>query len=138
MKSLIWKLVLPLTVLSFLFVTKSWLAQVIDGADKYMRGFPLICESQGFQTSMSSQIFVAEFLLNLLTYFLFWFLVVFLFNRFLLKIKIRKIVYRFLIFLSVFSIALYISILVASDVEFKWKRNFDVDVKSTTITIFGL
>ncbi len=138
MKKLIWKLVLPLTVLSFLFVTKSWLAHVIDGADKYMRGFPLICESQGFHTSMSIQIFVVEFLFNLFIYFLLWYLIVFLFNRFILKIKIRKVIYRLLIFLSVFSIALYISILATSDVELKLTRDFDVEVKSTRITILGL
>lgn len=138
MKKLIWKLVLPLTMLSFLFITKSWFVHVIDGADKYMRGFPLICESQGFHTSMSSQIFVAEFLCNLFIYFLFWLVVVFLVNRFVLKIKIKKVVYRLMIFLSVLTMALYASMLTLGDVEFKLIRDFKVEVKSTNITFLGL
>ncbi|MFY0630536.1 MAG: hypothetical protein JXR05_09155 [Flavobacteriaceae bacterium] len=138
MKSLTWKLVMPLTILSFLFVTKSWFVHVVDGADKYMRGFPLICEGQGFHTSMSTQIFVAEFFFNLLSYFLFWFLLVFIFNRFVLKIKMRKVIQRILIFLSVLTLALYASMLTIGDVEFKMKRSFDVEVKSTNITFLGL
>ena len=138
MKKLTWKLVLPLTVLSFMFVTQSWYVYVVDGPDKYMTGFPLICSSPGFHTSMSIQIFVAEFLFDLFVYFLFWFVIVFLFNRFLFKIKIRKIIYRFLIFLSVLAIALYASMLTISDVEFKLTRDFEVEVKSTRITILGL
>lgn len=138
MKKLIWQLVLPLTILSFLFVTKSWYVYVVDGPDKYMRGFPLICESQGFHTSMSTILFVKEFFFNLLSYFLFWFVIVFLFNRFLLKIKIPKVVYRLMIFLSILALALYASILTLGDVEFKLSRDFDVEVKSTSITFFGL
>ena len=138
MKKLTWKLVLPLTVLSFMFVTKSWYTFVVGGPNVYMKGFPLICESPGFHTSMSMQLFVVEFLLNLLVYFLFWYIIVFLFNRFLLKIKIHKILYRLLIFLSFLTMALYASILTISDVEFKLKRDFKIEVKSTTITVFGL
>lgn len=138
MKKLTWKLVLPLTVLSFMFVTQSWYVYVVDVANKYMTGFPLICSGQGFHTSMSIQIFVAEFLFNLFVYFLFWFVIVFLFNHFLLEIKIRKIIYRLLIFLSVLTIALYASMLTISDLEFKLTRDFDVEVKSTRITILGL
>lgn len=138
MKKLILRLVFPLTMLSFLFVTKSWFVRVVDGPDKYMRGFPLICEGQGFHTSMSTQIFVGEFFLNLLSYFLFWFIIVYLFNRFLLKIKLHKAVYRFLIFLSVLALALYASMLTLGDVEFKSSRDFDVEVISTSITFLGL
>jgi hypothetical protein len=138
MKKLIWKLVLPLTVLSFMFVTKSWYAFVVDGPNLYMKGFPLICESPGFHTSLSVQLFVAEFLFNLLIYFLFWYVIVFLFNRFVLKIMIPKIVYRLLIFLSILTIALYASILTISDLELILVRDFDVEVRSTSITVFGL
>ncbi|MEQ6123163.1 hypothetical protein AAON49_03045 [Pseudotenacibaculum sp. MALMAid0570] len=138
MKKLVWKLVLPLTVLSFMLFTQSWHVFVADGPDVYMRGFPLICESPGFHTSMSKQLFVAEFLGNLSVYFLFWFLVVFLFNRFVLKIKVRKFVYRFLIFLSILILALYASMLTLGDVEFKFTRDFDIEVKSTSITFLGL
>lgn len=138
MKKLIWKLVMPLTVLSFMFVTKSWYAFVVDGPNLYMKGFPLICESPGFHTSMSIQLFVAEFLFNLLIYFLFWYVIVFLFNRFLLKIRIPKIVYRLLIFLSVLTLALYASMLIISDVEFKLTRDFGIEVKSLNYLIFGV
>lgn len=138
MKKLIWQLVLPLTVLSFMIVTRSWYVFVVDGPDVYMSGFPLICEGPGFHTSMSSQVFVAELFFNLLSYFLFWFLVVFLFNRFLLKIKIPKVVYRLMIFLAVLTLALYASMLTLGDVEFKLNRDFDVEVKSTSITFLGL
>tara|TARA_R110002073_G_scaffold313380_2_gene485283 strand:+ start:50592 stop:51005 length:414 start_codon:yes stop_codon:yes gene_type:complete len=137
MKKLIWKLVIPLTVISFgLLFTKSWYVFVVDGPNVYMNGFPLIWESPGFHTSMSSQIFVVELLFDFLIYFLFWYTMVFLFNRFLFKIKIHTIVHALLILATLFTLVLYAAI--PGEVEFKLSRDFDIEVKSTTIDILGL
>jgi len=128
MKQLIWKLVLPLTVISFSIFTKWWYVLPVDAPDTMMSGFPLIWVSDGWHTSLSLQIFVTELIVNLLVYFFFWLCIVFLINRFLVKIRIPK-----LILIPTFIISGLIclgGLLIGSMSEhiYKPKRDFDIEV----------
>jgi hypothetical protein len=92
MNQLTWKLILPLTVISFATITKWWYAFPIDAPDTMYSGFPLPFIGDGWHTSMSLQIFILELFVDFLTYFLFWFLLVFCINKYLAQIKTYKVV----------------------------------------------
>jgi hypothetical protein len=64
-KNLTWKLMLPLTLMSFATFTKWWYVLPVAARDTMMTGFPLPFVCEGWHTSMSLQIFMAEFLINL-------------------------------------------------------------------------
>jgi hypothetical protein len=100
MKSLIWKLVLPLTIISFVTITKWWYVAFIDGPHEVLKGFPFPYVCRGWHTSMSLQIYVLELVVDFLTYFTFWFLVIFSIHRFIVPIHISKILFRSLLVLS--------------------------------------
>src|SRR5678815_3945633 len=90
MKSLTLKIVVPLTIISFATFTKWWYTLPVDAPDTMFTGFPFPFVCDGWHTSLSLQIFVTEFIADLLTYFLFWFIVIFSVNRFVIKFKIHK------------------------------------------------
>src|ERR1044071_5539679 len=91
MKSLTLKLILPLTLISFASFTKWWYVLVVDGPDEVLTGFPLPYVCAGWHTSASLQIFLLEFFIHLLCYFIFWFVLVFIFHRFIKPISINTI-----------------------------------------------
>jgi hypothetical protein len=94
MKDLSWKLVLPLTLISFVLWTKWWMvyALPVDAPDIIMVGFPLTYAGDGWHTSLSLQIFFLELFVDLFVYFLFWFVVLLIIDRFVVKIQINRIV----------------------------------------------
>lgn len=92
MKQLTWKLILPLTVISFATITKWWYTLPVDAPDTLYSGFPFPFVGDGWHTSMSLQIFVIELIADILIYFLIWFAVVFNINKYLTKIKTYKVV----------------------------------------------
>jgi hypothetical protein len=92
MKQLTWKLILPLTIISFGTITKWWYTSSVDSPETLYSGFPFPFVGNGFHTSMSLQFFVIELVADLLIYFLIWFVIVFCINRYLTKIKTYKIV----------------------------------------------
>lgn len=126
-KDLTWKLVLPLTLVSFALFTKWWYVAV-DGPNSEMHGFPLPFVCEGWHTSMSLQFFLFEFLVDLVFYFLVWTGIIYLTNRFLIKIKIHKIV--LIILLSFSGIVILGGAFVASRSEniFKIRKTFDTEV----------
>ncbi|WP_461630708.1 hypothetical protein [Labilibaculum euxinus] len=131
MKRLSWTLVLPLTIVSLTIFTKWWYVLPVDAPDSMMYGFPIPYACNGWHTSLSYQIFMTEFLGNLLIHFTFWFIVVMLINRFLIKIRLNKIITIFLLTISgLFTSGL---ILIASDSNniFKVKRQFDIEILKT-------
>lgn len=131
MKQLIFKLVLPLTINSFIILTKWWYVLVIDGTDEIMYGFPLIFTCRGFHTSLSSQVFIIELLINLLVYFLFWFIFLYLVNRFLFTVKLHKIFFISLLTVTFISLGFVILILSRGEIRFYLKRNFDIEKMET-------
>lgn len=131
MKRLIFNLVIPLTIISFASVTKWWYALVVDGPEEILIGFPFPFACSGWHTSLSLQLFVKEFIIDLLTYFLFWFVAIICTDRFLIKLTTNK----FLTFISYSLTALIIigASLIASNPDNIWhvKRNFEIEILET-------
>ena len=131
MKGLTWKLILPLTVISLATFTKWWYVLPVDAPDTMMAGFPLPFVSDAWHTSMSLQIFLFEFTVDVLIYFSFWFLLIFIINRYITKINVPKILTVTL--LSLTGLVLVITIVIASmpDQIIKAKRDWDMQVMVT-------
>src|SRR5688572_13924975 len=128
MKRLTLKIVIPLTIISFSTITKWWYALPIDAPDTMFTGFPLPFACEGWHASLSLQIFMAEFLIDLLTYFLFWFVLFFCIDRFAIKIKTHKIVATCLwVFAGLFA-AFWILAASNKDNLFYAKRPFEMKV----------
>ncbi|MBP0613959.1 hypothetical protein J8J42_13040 [Chryseobacterium sp. cx-311] len=131
MKQLTLKLVIPLTVISFATFTKWWYVLPVDAPDTMFSGFPLPFVCEGWHTSLSLQIFVTEFTIDLLTYFLFWLALVFCIDRFLTKIIPHKILTITLWTLT--GLVIIGSGLIASNPDniFYVKRPFDMETMET-------
>ncbi|GEP52727.1 hypothetical protein FNO01nite_33990 [Flavobacterium noncentrifugens] len=131
MKQLAWKLVLPLTLLSFVVFRKWWYVFPDDAPDSMMAGFPFPYVCDGWFTSMSNQFFVVELTIDLLIYFTFWFLLILTINRFFVKIIIPK--YLIVASLIVSTLILFSFVLIGSMREnvFDVYRDFDMEIKET-------
>lgn len=130
MKQLIWKLVLTLTLLSFVILRKWWYVFPVDGPESMMSGFPLPYICDGWHTSMSNQFFVMEMILDLLLYFMFWFLGILFINS-IVKIKMPKILTIVLMMFNVMILCFFIFIARMPENVFKMKRDFDMEIKKT-------
>ncbi|HOY38863.1 MAG: hypothetical protein KBB11_04470 [Bacteroidales bacterium] len=124
MKQLIWKLVLPLTIISFLTVTKWWYVDIWGGTDEILTGFPLPFMCRCWHTSLCLQIFVSALIIDVLTYFSFWLTLTFLVNKFLIKIRLNKTLTIILLSLSGILLVGAIFIGSLSDNIYTWNRNF--------------
>ncbi len=131
MKHLTFKLVIPLTIISFASFTKWWYALPTDAPDTIFTGFPFPFVCQGWHTSMSLQIFLIEFFADLLIYFLGWFILLLSVDSFAIKIKTHKIVTICLWTICVLFIALSAIAVSNKDNLFYIKRPFDMEVKET-------
>lgn len=127
MRQLIFRFTLPLTLVLFGLITKWWYGIAIDAKDVFFYGFPLIYKCEGFHTSMSTQYFLFEMSINLITYFGFCLIITLIINRFW-KINIsKKIAKIFWIgFGVVFAGIVFLSIEL-NDV-YLIKRNFNVKI----------
>ncbi len=131
MKLLTWKLVLPLTAISFAIFTKWWYVLPEDAPDSMMVGFPLPFICDGWHTSMSLQIFVAEFVFDLFIYFLCWLLIIFIINRYLIKIKMPTIVTVLLLSVVVLIIAATTFVMARPEHIYTLKREFSIEIMET-------
>lgn len=127
MKQLSWKLVLPLTIISFSIFTKWRYVVVVDGWDMVLTGFPLPYASPGFHTSLSLQIFVLELIFDLVCYYVFWFLLIFGVNKFIKPFKLPKVLSILSLSLTGFFVFILIFIGTLPDNIFKLKRDFDYE-----------
>lgn len=130
MRQLTWKLVLPLTLISFVLWTKWWMvyALPVDGPDIIMVGFPLTYAGDGWHASMSLQIFFIELAVDLLIYFLFWLLIVFLVDRFIVKIRLNRV--ATIVMQSIGGLFMLGLILIGanSDNLYYLKRPYDIEI----------
>jgi hypothetical protein len=131
MKSLIFRIILPLTVISFATFTKWWYALPVDAPDTMFTGFPFPFVGNGWHTSLSMQIFVIEFLVDLFTYFLFWLTLIFCINRFVIKLTTFRIVTIGLWAFSGLIIAFVTFLAINKDNLFYIKRPFSMEVIET-------
>lgn len=131
MKGLIFKIALPLSLISFVALTKWWYVLPIDAPDTLMSGFPLPFICDAWYTSMALQIFVIELIIDFFVYFIIWSTLIFLIYRFIHKFTISKRL----------SIAIYVlTALILTPVVLIWslpeniyriKRDFDIQVLET-------
>ena len=130
-KQLTWRLILPLTIISFGTFTKWWYVLPVDAPDTMMIGFPFAFVADGWFTSMSLQIFLIEFIVDFLIYFLFWFLVALLIKRILTQINVSKIPTRIIWALAILTISFWVLILTISEKHIKVKRDWNMQVLVT-------
>ncbi|AWH86213.1 hypothetical protein HYN59_14330 [Flavobacterium album] len=133
MKHLILKLVLPLTLFSFIFVTKWSYVQVEDGPDEMLHGFPLPYRCPGWHTSLSTQYFLTEMAFDLLVYFLFWLILIYLVNRFVLVLKPHKFTVIVLWFVTALTLCLPVLLATMPDNMFITKRDFNYEEIDTGV-----
>jgi hypothetical protein len=108
MKRLLFSVVLPLSIISFALITKWWYALPTDAPGTIYYGFPFPFVANGWHTSMSLQIFLAEMVLDFLLYFFIWLILVYCIHNYLLEIepsKIRTIVFWSLATIIIVAIA---------------------------------
>ena len=137
MKIYIFRLTLPLTLISFGIITKWSYGIALDAKDVFFYGFPTIYKCEGFHTSMSTQYFLTEMAMNFLTYFIFWLIVTLALNR-IWKINIPKRIAK--IFWIGFGILFLGFAYMSNDLDDRYliKRDFDVKIFDSGITIFGI
>lgn len=137
MKKLIFRLTLPLTLISFGIITKWSYGIVIDGTDEFLYGFPLIYKCDGFHTSLSTQYFLTEMVINLMTYFVFWLITTQIISQFW-KINIPKQIAK--IFWIGYTVLFLGFIYLSNDLDDQYltKRGFEVKIFNNGISIFGL
>ena len=135
MKKLILKLVLPLAIIALFAFTKWTCAQLVDAPNSVLQGFPFSYTCPGWGSSMSSQFFVMEFLIDLLVYFSFFFIVAYLVDHFLFSIKLHKAV-PITLYIIV-SLILSLQVLIyTTDTTFYIHRWFDTKVIQSTYGFF--
>lgn len=132
-RKLIINIAFPITVMIFIFFTKWWIVNVVDGTDGIMYGFPFIYKSPAFYTSMAEEYFIAELIADFIIYFGVIVGVIYLINKHLFEIKIRKpmAVSLYIIALVLFSLELFLESMPEN--KFSLKRDFDIVIKQTGI-----
>lgn len=130
-KKEILNLAFPLTIIIFVLFTKWWISDIVDASDGVLYGFPLIYKAPVFHTSMAERYFILEFLFDFLFYFTVILTILFLLNKYVSQIKLKR---KLLIIIYVTASVLFgIEILMATvfETSFSIKRDFDIEVKQT-------
>jgi len=135
MKKVISVFVLPLTLISFIGITKWWYIRVEDGPEVIAKGFPLIYSCPGFHTSLSTQFFVCEFILDLVCYFLAWLVVLFAFRKSAGRLTERRIVPIVLWLLTLLVYVWPLLTLLNPDNVFYLNRDFKVETRDYGIDL---
>jgi hypothetical protein len=131
LKKLTWRLILPLTIISFSTITKWWYVLPVDAPDTMMIGFPFAFVADGWFTSMSIQIFVIEFVTDFIIYFLFWLLIVLLIKRYLSQISIHKYLIRLIWSMAILLVVFWFAVFNASEKMIKAHREWNMQVLVT-------
>ncbi|MCZ4244120.1 hypothetical protein [Pedobacter punctiformis] len=137
MKRLTVKLVLPLTIISFVVITKWWLVKIVDAPDETLTGFPLPFVCRAWNTSMAFQFFIAAFMVDFLFYFLCWFGLIFVTNRYLISIKPYKIVT--VIWWCLAALVIFGADVLALNKNniFYFKRPFEIETIASGVSLLG-
>ena len=130
MKQLTWKLVLPLTIISFTIFTKWWHVQA-DDYQEILRGFPLPFVCPGWHTSLSLQIFVLELVIDIFAYFVFWSSMAFIVTKTAKSFRMHKAVTITLLTTAGLCTIALILLAINSDNIYTATRPFDIEVKET-------
>jgi hypothetical protein len=130
MKQLTWKLVLPLTIISFGTVTKWWDVKVDDYGET-LKGFPFPFVCPGWHTSLSLQIFVLELIVDVFVYFAFWFSVTLIATKSLKSFQTSKSATIVLLTTSGLFMSGLILFAINRDNIYSTTRPFDIEIKET-------
>uniref|UniRef100_UPI004047D62E hypothetical protein n=1 Tax=Mariniflexile sp. TaxID=1979402 RepID=UPI004047D62E len=96
-----------------------------------MIGFPLPYFCEGWHTSGSEQFFILEFLFDFFLYFMFWLLIIYLINGFIVKIQFSKI-FRVTLLVIAFLLLLTNGIFTfMPENVFSIKREFGIEIKES-------
>lgn len=127
---------LLLAFLSFWSITMWSYGIVIDGTDEFLYGFPFIYKCRGFHTSLSTQYFILEAIINFLVYLSFWTLAVYLLTM-VLTLRMPKKLTTYLVVLFTFlALAFVFQSIKLNDMYFLY-RDFDVVIFDHGISFFG-
>lgn len=128
---LIWRCIIPLSIISFGVITKWWYALPADAPDTLYIGFPFPYAGDGWHTSMSLQIFVLELLVDFFLYFIFWFTVIFLVSKYLTQIIIYKAVAIGLWSIAGLFMLWALFVLSFPEHVFHVRRSYDMEIMET-------
>jgi hypothetical protein len=128
MNKLIFRLVFPLTFFSYILFDKWWYVYITDGTDVYMSGFPLINCSPSITASMEWIYFITETIINMFSFFIFWYLIIYLIHRFIKPILITNLIGK--ISLIVFGVYLmgFIYSSFVFNTSFKISRDWEIKI----------
>ena len=115
----------------FILFTKWWIVDVVDGTDGIMYGFPLIYKAPAFYTSVAEEYFILELIADLTIYFGVIFGIVYLINKFLFAITIRKLVTVILFVVASLLISLELLFAFMPENKFTFKREDEIVIKQT-------
>ena len=130
MKQLTWKLVLPLTIITFGTVTKGW-DVIVDDYSETLKGFPFPFVSPGWHTSLSLQIFILELLTDIFVYFALWFSVTLIVFKSVKSFHVSKTATVILLTTSGLVMTGLIIFAINPDNIYSATRPFDIHVKET-------
>ncbi|SDY15697.1 hypothetical protein SAMN05444411_1433 [Lutibacter oricola] len=127
------KIALPLTIISFIMISKLWYVKIIDAPNSILYGFPIPYSCAAWHTSMARQFFILEFIFDFMIYLIFWIMLLYLIDKFIFKIKISKLINNVLIIISGLMILLNGLIVLNPDNIFKMSNEFDYKIVETKI-----
>ena len=122
---------MPVTIIIFILFTKWWIVDVVDGTDGIMYGFPFIYKAPAFYTSLAEEYFIPELIADLILYFGVIFGIVYLINRFLFEITIRKVVSVILFIIASLLVSFELLFAFMPDNKFSLERDYDIVIKQT-------
>jgi hypothetical protein len=128
MKQLTVRYTLPLTFISFALFNKWWYALPFDARETFYYGFPFPFVGEGWHTSLSLQIFILEFFIDFITYFLFLFSLIFFIHYYLKKINPNKILSTVLWVMASLIICVAVLIAIDSNHIYYFKRPYDMQI----------
>jgi hypothetical protein len=134
MKQLTLRFILPLTILSFAVVTKWWYVWPVDARQTFYWGFPLAYVGEGWQTSGALQFFLLEGLVDVSTYFAFWFVLTYVFWRRTLIQRAHRLISRLLWSMAILVILGGGFIIFTSYSTIQLTRDYDWEILDTGYT----
>ncbi|MFO0363023.1 MAG: hypothetical protein ACK500_14445 [Flavobacteriales bacterium] len=136
MKTLLIKAVLPLSIIAFCIITKSWHTTPVDARDTYDWGFPFVFVGEGWHTSMSLQLFILEMIADFAVYTLLCGGLVLILHRFMPAVFTSKWLPRSLWILAGLCLIAAVIIVSSSQPVFHLKRPYDWEIIETWIGRF--
>jgi hypothetical protein len=127
---------LPITVISFIALTKQWTILPVDAPNSILYGFPLPYSCTGWHTSMSRQFFILELVVDFLCYYAFWTLFFYFLRKLHIHIRPPKIVKYAVLAITVLLLSASLAAAFLFDNTFQVQRDFDFEVLGTAIKFF--